>query len=297
MTSINLPKHTRYQNAALELYLGVTESIYLHYGYWEKTPTSNDDLTLANFRIAQAAYIEHLASFIPAGVKHILDVGCGIGGNSIYLMDRGFTIEGLAPDRLQQQKYLQNTQGKSHFHLSRFEDFKSSTQYDLLLLSESAQYIDAKDIARGAVKLLAPNGYVLLSDMMLLDEDYQSGIYSNCRLLPELNLAMVDAGFELVRSEDISERVRPSLDLYVLIFKTFGLTTIDYVSNLVSIAVPPIHTILKRILSPIFSKLIAEGLDSNDIFDKHLCYQTQLWQLNDRQDRNSSINTTSASEV
>lgn len=279
MTSIKIPKHTRYQNAALELYLGVTESIYLHYGYWEKTPTSNDDLTLANFRIAQAAYIKHLASFIPAGVKHILDVGCGIGGNSIYLMDKGFTIEGLAPDRLQQEKYLQNTQGKSHFHLSRFEDFKSSDRYELLLLSESAQYIDAKDIAQGAAKLLTPNGYVLLSDMMLLDEEYQSGIYSNCRLLSELNRAMVNAGFELVRSEDISDKVRPSLDLYVFIFKTFGLTTINYVSNLVSIAVPPIHAVLKRILSPIFSKLITEGLASNNIFDKHLCYQTQLWQL------------------
>lgn len=279
MTSIKIPKHTRYQNAALELYLGVTESIYLHYGYWEKTPTSNDDLTLANFRIAQANYIKHLADFIPAGVKHILDVGCGIGGNSIYLMDKGFTIEGLAPDRLQQEKYLQNTQGKSHFHLSRFEDFKSSDRYELLLLSESAQYIDAKDIAQGAAKLLTPNGYVLLSDMMLLDEEYQSGIYSNCRLLSELNRAMVNAGFQLVRSEDISDKVRPSLDLYVFIFKTFGLTTINYVSNLVSIAVPPIHAVLKRILSPIFSKLITEGLASNNIFDKHLCYQTQLWQL------------------
>lgn len=297
MTSINLPKHTRYQNAALELYLGVTESIYLHYGYWEKTPTSNDDLTLANLRIAQAAYIKHLASFIPTGVKRILDIGCGIGGNSIYLMDKGFAIEGLAPDRLQQEKYLQNTQGKSHFHLGRFEDFKSSSRYDLLLLSESTQYIDAKDIAQGAAKLLNPDGYVLLSDMMRLDADYQAGIYSNCRLLSELNRAMLDAGFELVRSEDISDKVRPSLDLYVFIFKTFGLTTIDYVSNLVSIAAPLIHSILKRILSLIFSKLIIEGLASNDIFDKHLCYQTQLWQLTDLQYRNTSVNCTSTSEV
>jgi MPBQ/MSBQ methyltransferase len=279
MTSIKIPKHTRYQNAALELYLGVTESIYLHYGYWEKLPTSNDDLTLANFRIAQANYIKHLAAFIPNEVKYILDVGCGIGGNSIYLMDKGFAIEGLAPDRLQQQKYLSNTKGESDFHLSRFEDFQSSSKYDLVLLSESSQYIDAKDIAEGAAKILVSNGYVLLSDMMLLDENYQTGIYSNCRLLPELNQAMTNAGFELVRSEDISDKVRPSLDLYVYIFKTFGLTAINYFSNLVSIAVPPIYALLKRILSPIFSKLIEEGLASNDIFDKHLCYQTQLWQL------------------
>jgi MPBQ/MSBQ methyltransferase len=278
MKSIKIPKHTRYQNAALELYLGITDSVYLHYGYWEKPPASNDDLTTANFRIAQAAYIQHLASFIPDGVKHILDVGCGIGGNCIYLTDRGFTVEGLAPDRLQQEKYLFNTQGKSTFHLSRFEDFQSASKYDLLLFSESSQYIDARNIAQGAAKLLVPNGYVLLSDMMLLDPNYSTGIYSNCRLLSELNAAMIEAGFQLVKEEDISDKVRPSLDLYVFMFKTFGLTTIKYISDLVMIAVPPIYRLLKYFLRPIFSKLIEEGLASNDIFDKHLCYQTQLWQ-------------------
>lgn len=279
MRSVKIPKHTRYQNAALEYYLGLTDSIYLHYGYWENPPASNDDLTAANLRVAQAAYIKHLASFIPAGVKHILDVGCGIGGNSVYLSAQGFTIEGLAPDQLQQEKYLQNTGGGSTFHLNRFEDFKSTAKYDLLLFSESTQYIEAKDIAQGAAQLLAADGHVLMCDMMLLDANYTTGIYSNCRLLSELKAAMIEAGFQLVKEEDISDKVRPSLDLYVFMFKSFGMTTIKYLSDLVMIAVPPIYALLKRILTPIFSKVIEEGLTSNDIFDKHLCYQTQLWQL------------------
>jgi MPBQ/MSBQ methyltransferase len=279
MQSAKIPKYTRYQNAALEYYLGLTDSIYLHYGYWENQPASNDDLTAANLRIAQAAYIKHLASFIPAGVKHILDVGCGIGGNSIYLSAAGFKVEGLAPDQLQQEKYVYNTKGESIFHLSRFEDFQSATKYDLLLFSESTQYIAAQDIAQGAAKLLAPNGYVLMCDMMLVDASYTAGIYSNCRLLTELKAAMIAAGFELVKEEDISDKVRPSLDLYVFMFKSFGMTTIKYLSDLVMIAVPPIYALLKRILTPIFGKVIEEGLTSNEIFDKHLCYQTQLWQL------------------
>jgi MPBQ/MSBQ methyltransferase len=279
MQLAKLPKPTRYQNAALEYYLGLTDSVYLHYGYWEQTPTSNDDLTPANLRRAQAAYIKHLAAFIPPRVQSILDVGCGIGGNSVYLAAAGFTVEGLAPDQLQQEKYLYNTRGKSTFHLSRFEDFQSSAKYDLLLFSESTQYIAAQDIADGAAQLLAPHGYVLMCDMMLLDVNYTTGIYSNCRLLSELKAAMTKAGFQLVKEEDISDKVRPSLDLYVFMFKSFGLTTIKYLSDLVLIAVPPIHTLLKWILSPIFSKVIEEGLTSNDIFDQHLCYQTQLWQL------------------
>lgn len=279
MKSIKVLKYVRYQNAALEYYLGVTDSVYLHYGYWEYPPSSNDELTIANLRIAQAAYIKHLTSFIPCEVKSILDVGCGIGGNSIYLADKGFAIEGLAPDQLQQEKYLHNTKGKSHFHLSRFEDFQSSSKYDMLLFSESSQYIEAKDIAEGAARVLAPNGYILLSDMMLLNANYTTGIYSNCCLVSKLNAAMNDAGFRLVKSEDISDKVRPSLDLYVFTFQTFGLTTIKYFSKLVEIAVPPIYALLKYIFNPLFSKLIKEGLASNEIFDKHLCYQIQLWQL------------------
>jgi hypothetical protein len=61
-------------------YMGLTNSSYLHYGYWEPLPTQGEELTLTRLRVTQVAYTAKLLSFIPEGIKALLDVGCGIGG-------------------------------------------------------------------------------------------------------------------------------------------------------------------------------------------------------------------------
>jgi MPBQ/MSBQ methyltransferase len=53
--SISISKVTRYQNAALNYYLGLTDSPYLHYGYWETLPVPPEELTIGRLRIAQEA--------------------------------------------------------------------------------------------------------------------------------------------------------------------------------------------------------------------------------------------------
>jgi MPBQ/MSBQ methyltransferase len=280
LKSIRIPKPTRYQNAAIEFYIGLTGgSPYLHYGYWEEQPKSNDELTISKFRVAQEAYAAHLLSFIPAATKTILDVGCGIGGNAQYLLTRGFIVEGLAPDAFQQERFIKNTNNKALFHLTRFEDFQRSHSYDLILFSESSQYISTDDLATGSARLLESGGYLLLCDMLRTDAEYKEGMFSNCHVVSELHAALTRAGFNLVKSEDISKEIAPSLDLYLYTFRTFGLTTIKYIGDLLAIAVPPLHALLSRLLARTFKKLVTEGLEARSIFDRHLCYQTQLWQL------------------
>jgi MPBQ/MSBQ methyltransferase len=282
LKSIRIPKPTRYQNAALEYYLGLTGgSPYLHYGYWEQPPISDEDMTVSKLRVAQEAYAAHLASFIPEVTKSVLDVGCGIGGNAAYLLARGFTVEGLAPDTFQEERFIQNTNNQAKFHLSRFEDFQKTNSYDLILFSESSQYIAADDLAKGAASLLNSGGHLLLCDMMRTDGKYTKGIFSNCHVVDDLHAALTSAGFNLVKTEDISAKVLPSLEVYVYYFRTFGMTTIKYVGDLVAIAVPPLHALFGRLLGGIFKNLIGEGLDACGIFERHLCYQTQLWQLGD----------------
>ncbi|MBW4668895.1 MAG: class I SAM-dependent methyltransferase [Cyanomargarita calcarea GSE-NOS-MK-12-04C] len=280
LKSIRIPKPTRYQNAAIEFYIGLTGgSPYLHYGYWEEQPKSDDELTISKFRVAQEAYAAHLLSFIPAATKTILDVGCGIGGNAQYLLARGFIVEGLAPDTFQQEKFIKNTNNKALFHLTRFEDFQRSHSYDLVLFSESSQYIATDDLARGSARLLESGGYLLLCDMLRTNAEYKEGMFSNCHVVSELHAALTQAGFNLVKTEDISKQIAPSLDLYLYNFRTFGLTTIKYIGDLLAIAVPPLHALLSRLLGRTFKKLVTEGLEARSIFDRHLCYQTQLWQL------------------
>lgn len=276
---LRISKTTRYQNAALEYYLGLTKSPYLHYGYWEPLPDSVDDLTIPRFRAAQEAYAARLLSYIPTGTKTILDVGCGIGGNASYMLERGFTVEGLAPDAFQEEQFLKNTKGQAKFHLSRFEDFQIARSYDLLLFSESSQYMSAEDIANGAARLLNPGGYVLLADMLRTDATYTSGIFSNCHVVAEINTAMEKAGFNLLKTEDISSQIAPSLELYVKEFQTYGLTTLKYLGDLVEITVPLLYKLLKHFLGKWVNTLITEGVDANRLFERHLSYEIQLWQL------------------
>lgn len=275
---INIPKATRYQNAAIDYYMGLTNSSYLHYGYWEPLPTNGEELTLTRLRAAQEAYADKLFSFIPEGVKTVLDVGCGIGGNAVYLRDRGFIVEGLAPDALQKEKFIKNTDNQVPFYLTRFEDFHTSNSYDLILFSESSQYIAINDLAEGAARLLNKNGYLLLADMMRSHTEYQKGIFSNCHVASELQAALLKSGFKLIQTEDISTQIAPTIDLCVEKFRTFGLTTVKYIADLVAIAFPPLYAIGRWAFKRWLEKLITEGLAARTIFDSHLCYSIQLWQ-------------------
>lgn len=276
---INIPKATRYQNAAIDYYMGLTGSSYLHYGYWEPLPTHGEELTLTRLRVAQESYAAKLLSFIPEGTKTVLDVGCGIGGNAVYLRDRGFTVEGLAPDILQQERFIQNTNGQVPFYLTRFEDFHSLNSYNLILFSESSQYIAALDLAQGVACLLDSGGYLLLADMMRFDAEYKEGIFSNCHVASELQTALEKSGFKLIKTEDISTHIAPTIDLCVENFRTFGLTTIKYIADIVAIALPPLNAIGRWAFKRWLEKSVVEGLAARAIFEKHLCYSIQLWQL------------------
>lgn len=279
-------KVTRYQNAALQYYLEMVGSPYLHYGYWEPLPASADDLTVGGLRKAQESYASHLLSFIPTGIHTILDVGCGIGGNAANLLKQGFTVEGLAPDPFQQEKFVSRTEGKAPFHMSTFEKFvetarssATSPSYDMLLFSESSQYMSAKDIAQGAAHLTGSGGYVLLADMLRTNAEYRDGIFSNCHVAADLKAQMELAGFNLVKSEDISTQIAPTIDICVHNFQMFGLSTIRYIANLAQIAVPPIYAILRRLFGDRLKKLVTEGEAAGSLFKQHLCYEIQLWQL------------------
>jgi MPBQ/MSBQ methyltransferase len=276
--TIRISQATRYQNAALNYYLNLTDSPYLHYGYWEPQPTSPEDLTIAKLRIAQAAYTQKLISFIPDGTQTILDVGCGTGGNATDLLKQGFQVEGLAPDPFQQEKFLASTAGQAPFHLSRFEDFKPTHDYDLILLSESSQYISVQNIAQGVARILKPDGYLLLADMLRTDATYREGIFSNCHLVEDLQQALLQNGFTLVKMEDISTQAAPTIDICVDAFRRFGLSTLNYIADVIKIAVPPVYQLLRWIFKRWLEKPVAEGLLASDVFHRHLCYQVQLWQ-------------------
>jgi len=109
----------------LKLYSESVRSPYLHYGFWDNPESVNaSEFTLNEMVKAQGRYIEHLVSFIPEDVKTVLDVGAGIGGNSSYLLSKGYEVEALSPDEYQETVFAEKYNGEVKFHRSKFEDFK-----------------------------------------------------------------------------------------------------------------------------------------------------------------------------
>ena len=98
----------------LKLYSKTIQSSFLHYGFWDD-PEKVDlgSLTLNDIKKAQLRYIDHLSSFIPKDAKTVLDVGCGIGGNTEFLLKKGYSIEALSPDNYQKSVIIKNLKTKS----------------------------------------------------------------------------------------------------------------------------------------------------------------------------------------
>lgn len=177
---------------------------HLHYGLW-----NGEEVGFEGFRQAQERYTEKLVEWIPEGVESVLDVGCGTGATARLLRDRGFEVEGLSPDPYQQELFARRVQRP--FHLGRFQEFVPGRAYDLVLMSESSQYIWL-DSLFPAVQRAATDGHLLVADYFTVEDD-GSKLAKSGHPLDRYLEAAKDAGLELLRQEDVTELTLPTLDL------------------------------------------------------------------------------------
>ncbi len=189
----------------LRFYEEVLGLSFLHYGLWE-----GDPLNLEGLSAAQRRYADRLVSMIPEGTRSILDVGCGTGGNARLLTERGFEVEGLSPDPFQARRFHDRTGGLP-FHQSRFETFAPPRAYDLVLMSESCQYVRITRLF-DAVRRAAPGGWLLVADYFVYTcTDTPLG-RSGHELAMFRRFAQSD-GFTIHADIDITEAVLPTLTL------------------------------------------------------------------------------------
>jgi MPBQ/MSBQ methyltransferase len=188
----------------LRFYHEVLGCEYQHYGLWE-----GDPLTLQGLKAAQERYSEQLSSWVPRGVRTVLDVGCGTGGNARKLAGMGFEVEGLSPDPYQRETFT--TETGLPFHLTTLEEFDPERKYDLVLMSESSQYIKLSELFPAA-KRCAPGGYLLVSDYFVIKKD-NTRLTRSGHVLEKFLEAAENHGMSVERSEDITEKVKPTLEL------------------------------------------------------------------------------------
>lgn len=152
---------------ALKFYSDVLSLAHLHSGIWHEA----DELTLANLKAAQERYQQAIIDLLPvADARHpcrILDVGCGTGELSKALKAAGYVVDGLSPDINHIDSYQEKVGGP--FHHCLFEEFKPMHPYDVIIMSESCQYIALDKLFPVLEACLARQGQWIVVDYFVCD--------------------------------------------------------------------------------------------------------------------------------
>ena len=133
----------------------------LHYGYWPNEKTA----TAQNFSKAQDRHSELIIDNIPSTVNKILDVGSGSGSLAKKLISLGYQVDCVIPSEFLAEKVQQKLDTSSIIHITKFENLNISQNYDLILFSESFQYVQLNKSIGKILSILDKNGYLLICDV------------------------------------------------------------------------------------------------------------------------------------
>lgn len=237
------------------------ETEYLHFGYWK----SDMALKFANLKEAQHNYIEELFKLIPGDVKTILDVGCGSGEMSKQLVEMGYEVEALCPPSIMSENAGRKLEGKATLHECKFEELEIDKQYDLIIFSESIQFIQVKDAFEQCKRY--GKKYILIADLFKHDMP-EKGPIGGGKPYAELQKQRDDFGFREIENVDVTEYVARHFDLEQ-----------DAIQNFIK----PMVSVFKRVIAIKNSMLVKIGLFG---YRKNL--QKMKTRYLDSTDRNSS---------
>lgn len=152
------------KEVGLEVGLVISRFLYktehLHYGYWP------DDLEIIpeNVRKAQDLHSKLIIDSIPDDVETILDIGSGSGGLAEKLIKRGFNVHCVSPSDYLADAIEQKLGDKVRVYRSTCQDLELEQKYDLVIFSESFQYVQVNQAIEKSIEALKPNKHLLICD-------------------------------------------------------------------------------------------------------------------------------------
>ncbi len=189
----------------------------LHFGLWPPGAAPR----LGDLPAAQRRYTEHLLDRLPppAAAPRVLDAGCGTGSLMLELWRRGYRPAGVSPspalNARARARLARAGAGPVEIHDGRFEDLpvgRLGGAYDLVIFSESFQYIKMPQVFDVLAALLRPGGRFLVCDVFSRRGPRHDPIRSGHPLARFFDL-VARAPFEQERDEDLTERTSPTVAL------------------------------------------------------------------------------------
>ncbi|NJL88430.1 MAG: methyltransferase domain-containing protein [Coleofasciculaceae cyanobacterium SM2_1_6] len=218
---------------------GLWEKIWgehLHHGYYGATGRERKER-----RQAQIDLIEELLAW--GGVaqpEKILDVGCGIGGSSLYLAEKyhaqvtGITLSPVQANRAKVRAASQGLVDRTNFLVADALAMPFADQsFDLVWSLESAEHFpDKKQFLQEAYRVLKPGGLLLLAtwchrpptpatgELTPQEQKHLAEIYRVYCLPPVVSIADYETlaqrvNFQQIRTADWSSSVAPFWDAVI----------------------------------------------------------------------------------
>lgn len=184
------------------------ETDEMHFGFWDQ----GLDVKIGNMPAAQERYSEFLLSHVPDGTREILDVGCGAGKLAQRMIATGYDVECVCPSPLLASEASRLLGPDVPVHLCTYDGFETDRRFDLVLFSESFQYVDMADAIERSARLLRPGGHLLICDFFRRDVEGQRYIRGG-RSWKEFQAVMAENPFESVENVDITEWTAPTQDI------------------------------------------------------------------------------------
>ncbi len=181
---------------------------HLHYGYWP----DGLDVNIANLHKAQQEYTDFLVSHIPEGVKTILDVGCGKGYVAKHLVEEGYRVDCVSPSPFLSERAHSLLGAGSRIYRCEYEQLATEQHYDMVMFSESFQYIGVDDALRQTIRFATDDGYLLICDVFKADTNGK-GVIGGGHKLRRFYKETKSYPFELVDDIDITEQTAPNMDI------------------------------------------------------------------------------------
>lgn len=216
---------------------GLWEEIWgehMHHGYYGATGTQKKDR-----RQAQIDLIEEILQWADVtGVEKLLDVGCGIGGSSLYLSKKfqaqvtGITLSPVQVERAKERAVELGLQCQAEFLVADAQNMPfADNSFDLVWSLESGEHMpDKAKFMQECYRVLKPGGKLILvswchrpidtyplntSEQKHLQDIYQVYCLPYVISLPHYIAIANQIGLQNIDSADWSEAVAPFWDIVI----------------------------------------------------------------------------------
>ncbi len=248
---------------------------HLHYGYWPKELP----VDITNLHAAQDHYARFLMAHIPPGARTILDVGCGTGELARDLKEAGYRVDCVSPNSFFAARTREILGPDSRVFECRYEQLQTSDRYDLVLFSESFQYIKLARVFEITLGFLEENGSILICDFFDRQIAAKSPLSGGCpwRKFTE---TVSQYPLELVEELDITDATAPTMDVLNDAFEQAVRPTVVLTAQLLENRYPWAYKLVTRLYRRRIDKLTRKyfsGEQTSENFKKYKSYKLLVY--------------------